>query len=235
MDLKIHGTISVIIIFLACISCSNFSQSRNPQAIGRALEKGGGEIGEFIDDMVKKAELQSPNRPLRELISEMGFDYDQVPKRVIERMRKTDAMDNPMNYFYDEGGLLKSDEIPDFYSVLSKNPAYDRNPTPPVLFLRKFVGARLDLDNQDHLFTLWKALDASASSGGVRDSNIFSNTFRNITEYIGYTESKRGDLVAASLQNDEISKGSMFQSIAKNTTPLLFQAPISNPVLKAWV
>ena len=203
------------------------SQSRDPQAIGRALETGGAEIGEFIDDLVKKAELQSPNKPIHEMASEMGFSYDQIPKRVIERMRKTYAMDNPMNYFYNEDGLLKSEEIADFYSVLAKNPLYGRASSSPVpvRFLRQFVGVRLDLDNQDHLLTFWKALDSYAVQGGVRDSNMFVTIFRNIAENIGYDEGKRGDLIAACLRNDTISEDSMFSGIARQyLTPTLLSS-----------
>ena len=168
---------------------------------------------EAIDGLVKKAELQSPSRPLRGLISKLGFKYDQISKRVLERIEKADAMDNPMNYFYDKG-LFRSQEIPDFKGVFTRS--YISTPPPSVRFLRQFVGARLDLGNQGHLSTLWWTLNSFAARGGpFRRGTIFISSFESMSRHMGYSKRKRGDLVAACLQNDEFSRDTMFQEMAR--------------------
>ena len=231
MALKVGVIISFTIPFLACISCSNLPQSREPQSLGRAFDKGGTEIGELIDGLVRKAELQSPNRSLRELVSEMGFSPEQIPKSVLQRIRETDAIDNPIHYFYHDNILLSRPDIPDFKSVflrtdiISAIPRITPPPSPAVRFLRQFVGTRLDLDNQDHLLTLWEVFSASIERGRPSRLSVYTSDFQKMAKYMGYNESQRGDLVAACLQNDTISQGALIRNIAaKNRVPTLLSS-----------
>ena len=97
---RTHVISFIVLVFFAGVSCSTLSRShRDPQSAGRVVGEGAKEVGEFIGGLLKKAEAGSPNKPVRELITGMGFDIDDVPKPVIDKIKKTNALENPMNYF----------------------------------------------------------------------------------------------------------------------------------------
>lgn len=207
-------------IFLSGVSCSTLSKNhiRDPQSASRALVKTGNSIG----DIIKRAEAKSPNKPVRDVIAEMGFDIDDIPKGVIDRIRTTNALDNPVNLFFTNEKIIDlsySGGKISFHKCFFENVDTEFK---EVIFLRRLFVERVDWNNSEHVISFRSALRTHFEKMYPKRevSQLFDeDEFSKISSIIG--EGKIVDFIASSIHYDNILVNPFTKGLLRDRIMLL--------------
>ena len=224
-------------------------------AIGKTAQEVGETVGRKIEDIISNAQKLSQNTPVRQAIIDFGFSLDNFSKNMIDRVRKTGALDNPMKYFFDfeEGTVFIHSRLFDYTDVFINRASSSE----PIDFLGVLLRERMDLDKEDHVRDFWMAIKQFNSETGI-------GTVPKLTKIFG--EQKAMDLLAACIRHDVVREGDKFflevikgdhvrifasdyfrissdmsipykESIIKSTLgdmPHMSQSTLSFPFMKLW-
>ena len=213
--------VNFILIFSVGILCSSTTYAN----VVRTVQEGAESAGMAIGDIINRAADISPNKPVHDIIVEMSFDPKDIPKPVVERIRDTKAMDNPMNYFYDGEEVFIHEKIYDYQDVFFKFKWGTSTSAAPetVHFLRKFVRERIDLENEEHVKAFWQSIEhhfqsIADSSGSSIDMDLARGTMINIADNV-MEEQKLINLAAVGIRHGHIAKGDPLYFIIENFYP----------------
>ncbi len=200
-----------MLIFSMGILCFSTAHAN----IVRAVQTGGERAGKVIGDIIHQARDSSPNRPVYEMLEEMGFNPGEVPRDVVKRMTARKAIDNPMNYFYDDTGRIYRVSDPD---VIDYDNVFfsDKNGLMDERVLKTFISKRLRADNDEHVKMFWESVEeyfASMETGEVVLDGVVDK-MRLLFQSSGL-ELPMADLVAKGIKLRVIDKSESLVSLLR--------------------